>query len=91
MTLQTIRIIVSGKVQGVFYRKYAFETAIQLGIDGFVMNGPDGKVIIEATGENQQVSELVQWCHTGSPKSTVEHVEIIELPDKDYQGFTIRY
>ena len=89
--MQTIHIKVTGKVQGVFYRKYAFEVAIKLGIDGFVMNDVDGNVVIEATGENEKINEFVQWCHEGSPMSKVEEVVVNEIPEKDYQGFTIRY
>ena len=89
--MQTVHIKVTGKVQGVFYRKYAFEVAIKLGIDGFVMNDVDGNVVIEATGENEKINEFVQWCHEGSPMSKVEEVAVNEIPEKDYQGFTIRY
>lgn len=89
--MQTVRIIIRGKVQGVFFRKYAFETAIKLGIDGFVQNDSDGNVIIEATGEKQILDRLVQWCYGGSPRSEVEQVEVSEIPEKDFQGFTIRY
>lgn len=89
--MQTVRIIIRGKVQGVFFRKYAFEAAIKCGIDGFVKNDSSGVVIIEATGEKQRIDDFVQWCHEGSPKSSVEQVEVSEIAERDFQGFTIRY
>lgn len=89
--MQSVRIVIHGKVQGVFFRKYAFEEAIKLGIDGFVMNAPGGTVIIEAAGESESINEFVQWCHEGSPKAEVGKVEVTEIPERDYQGFTIRY
>lgn len=89
--MHTVHIIIRGKVQGVFFRKYAFETAIKLGIDGFVKNDGGGNVVIEAAGEKDNVDKFVQWCHEGSPRSEVEQVEVSEIPERDYQGFTIRY
>jgi len=89
--VKTVRILITGKVQGVFFRKYAFEEAINLGIDGFVMNTSEGNVMIEAAGEPDKVDALAEWCSRGSPKSEVKKVEITEIPNKEYQGFTIRY
>jgi acylphosphatase len=74
--LKTISIIVSGKVQGVWYRKYTVDKATELGISGFVKNLPDDSVYILATGTDEQLKALVQWCYIGSPKSKVEEVEV---------------
>ena len=89
--MQAVRIVITGVVQGVFFRKYAFEQAINLGIDGFVTNVADGNVMIEATGDDQSIEELIQWCHRGSPNSVIEKVDVTEIPKREYQGFTIRY
>lgn len=71
-------IFVSGKVQGVFYRKYTHKAAVERELTGWVRNLPDGRVEIMAEGSASAVQSLEKWCHTGSPKSKVTGVEIIE-------------
>ncbi|MBK7888769.1 MAG: acylphosphatase [Bacteroidetes bacterium] len=50
-----VRIIVTGKVQGVFFRQSALSKALDLKLRGFVMNQPDGSVLIEAIGEEENI------------------------------------
>ncbi|WP_407522231.1 acylphosphatase [Lacibacter sp. MH-610] len=88
--LKTISIIVSGKVQGVWYRKYTVDKATELGISGFVKNLPDDSVYILATGTDEQLNALVQWCYIGSPKSRVEKVEVKEEELQVMSGFVVR-
>ncbi|MBS4064023.1 MAG: acylphosphatase [Chitinophagaceae bacterium] len=88
--LKTVSIIVTGKVQGVWYRKYTVNKATELGISGFVKNLPDDSVYILATGTEEQLHTLVQWCYTGSPKSRVEHVEVREEELQMMSGFVVR-
>lgn len=73
-TLFARRLLVSGKVQGVFYRKYTHRKGQELGVTGWVRNLPDGRVEIEAEGTAAQLDALQQWCHTGSPKARVTGV-----------------
>ena len=86
---QTISIIVSGKVQGVFYRQSSREKAIKAGITGEVKNMPDGRVSITATGTKEQLDELIQWCRKGPPKSVVTGVEVKELSLQLFDHFSI--
>lgn len=72
----THRIFVSGKVQGVFYRKYTQKSAVERELTGWVRNLPDGRVEILAEGPESRVKSLEKWCHTGSPKSKVTGVEV---------------
>ncbi|GET89302.1 acylphosphatase, putative [Leishmania tarentolae] len=74
--IYTYRIFVSGRVQGVFYRKYTALKATELGVTGFVRNLPDGKVEILAEGTKEQIAALEKWCHTGSPKAQVTAVNV---------------
>ena len=69
--LQTISILVSGKVQGVFFRHSTREKATSLGVTGFVMNQPDDTVFIIATGTREKLEEMVAWCRLGPPKAIV--------------------
>jgi acylphosphatase len=87
--MQTISIIVSGKVQGVWYRQSTKEKAITLGINGEVKNLPDGRVAITATGKKELLDSLVDWCRKGPEKARVSEIEIKQLVLKQFDGFTI--
>lgn len=73
----TYRFFISGKVQGVFYRKYTHKAAVERGVTGWVRNLPDGRVEILAEGSESSVKGLETWCHSGSPKAKVSGVEAI--------------
>jgi acylphosphatase len=73
--LQTISIIVRGRVQGVFYRQSTREKATELNINGFVRNLPDGSVYILATGDTDQLHAFVNWCWQGPKKAIVTDVQ----------------
>ncbi len=86
-----VRIIVTGKVQGVFYRQHTTEVARTLGLKGFVMNQEDGSVLIEAQGPPDKIDALQQWCHTGPPRAVVSGVKRVDLEDAiAFEGFVIR-
>ena len=86
---QTISILVSGKVQGVFFRQGTKELAGLEGITGEVSNTPDGKVFIQATGTPAQLGKLLEWCRQGPPKAIVTSVEQKEIPLQSFTGFRI--
>jgi len=86
---QTVSIVVSGKVQGVFYRQSTREKAIALGITGEVRNMPDHTVHIIATGTASQIEQLIEWCKKGPPRSIVEGVESTTIPLQDFSSFTV--
>lgn len=83
-------IIVIGKVQGVSFRQYTKTAAHNLKIKGFVKNLQNGNVYIEAEGADDSVMKFVDWCHIGSPKSSVESVEIETSKLKRFENFEIR-
>lgn len=87
--LQTISITVSGIVQGVFYRQSTKEKALELGIAGIVKNLADGNVFILATGTNEQLDQLVQWCKRGPRNAQVTSVNVEKMEVQEYFGFTI--
>ena len=82
--VQTISIIVKGKVQGVYYRQTTQEKATVLGIKGTVSNLADRNVKIIATGTKEQLDILVAWCRQGPSRAEVTS---IELKDEPLQGF----
>jgi acylphosphatase len=88
--MQTIRIRVTGKVQGVWYRQHAKERAVSLALTGTVQNLSDGSVEIIATGAVEQLDQLLDWCRSGPPKAKVAEVESEILPLLDYHEFSIK-
>lgn len=68
-------IIVSGRVQGVFYRASAKRKAEEIGLTGWVKNAPDNKVEIMAEGEEDKLREMIKWCYNGSRWAVVDKVE----------------
>ncbi len=70
------RLRIYGKVQGVFFRKYAQMTAQSLGLGGFVRNEMDGSVYAEVEGSLEAVENFIKWAHRGSPAARVERVEL---------------
>lgn len=89
--MQTISITVSGKVQGVFYRNSSKEKALSLGITGKVMNLRNGEVKIIATGNNEQLDKLIEWCRQGPSKAKVTSIVIKELPSELFDRFTVEH
>jgi len=92
MGVKHAHIIVSGQVQGVFYRAHAFETAKQLNLKGIARNTSRGEVEIIAEGEEEKLHELVKWCHKGSPASKVTDVKATySEPTGEFDSFKVRY
>jgi acylphosphatase len=87
--MQTISIIVSGKVQGVWFRQSTKEKAIDLGITGEVKNLPDGRVLIIATGTKELLDKLLNWCRVGPEKARVMEIEVRDMDLKQFDGFLI--
>jgi acylphosphatase len=87
---QTVSIIISGKVQGVFYRQSTKEKATALGITGEVKNMADDTVHITATGSSEQIAELVKWCKEGPPKARVTDVSVTNVSLQLFDKFIIK-
>ncbi len=86
---KTISIIISGKVQGVFFRQTAKEKALELSLTGEIKNLEDGSVYIVVTGSPEQLAPFTDWCKKGPPRAVVSGVEIIELSLKQFEHFRI--
>ena len=76
MTNQRVRLFVSGRVQGVFFRQSLKAKSIQNNIFGWVKNLKDGRVEAILEGNEENVSRLVEWAHGGPANAIVEDVEI---------------
>jgi len=74
------RVVVHGRVQGVWFRQSCADEARALGLVGWVCNRPDGTVEAEAEGDAAAVSELVEWMAAGPPLAVVDRIEREQLP-----------
>jgi acylphosphatase len=89
--IKAYRLIISGDVQGVFYRHNAKKAADQLKITGWIKNKQDGTVVALAQGEEEAIKNFITWSNEGSPMSTVEDVELESVDiDQNLVGFEIR-
>ena len=68
-------VVVTGRVQGVFFRAAMREQADRLGVTGWVRNEPDGSVRAHLEGPDQAVDRLVDWCSEGSSAARVADVQ----------------
>jgi len=88
--MKCVRCIVSGRVQGVWFRETTRQTAIRLGLSGSAVNRRDGTVEVIACGEEAAVGRLLEWLWEGSPMSRVESVECTVLePANPPTGFVV--
>ena len=83
------RLLVTGIVQGVFFRAEAKRKANELGLTGWVRNCDDGSVEIHAEGPKEKLKELEQWCWKGPPKAMVQKVILREADDEWHSSFTV--
>jgi len=92
MAKQRVHVWISGTVQGVGFRFVTERQALHLDLSGWVRNLRDGRVELEAEGEESNLRELVRWCHQGPSGARVTDVEVEWLPWEDeFNGFEIRF
>ena len=92
MAKERVHLIVSGRVQGVFFRSTSRTMALRLGLTGWTKNRMDGKVEIIAEGEGDKIGSFIQWCHEGPAGARVDKVDM-EWEDHrgEFTTFSIRY
>ena len=83
------RFIITGRVQGVWFRATAKEKAKELGITGWARNCEDGSVEIHAEGPEVALKEFEIWCSKGPPAATVEHLESNDSPVEHCSSFEV--
>ncbi|MCR9099904.1 MAG: acylphosphatase [bacterium] len=87
--MRQVKLRITGKVQGVFYRASTREKAQQLGIKGWVKNEPDGTVSAVGQGPGASLQQWIDWCREGPSEARVESVEVKDQPIADFQQFEI--
>jgi acylphosphatase len=81
--------LVSGRVQGVFFRDDCRREAVAAGVDGWVRNRADGRVEAVIEGDPDAVERLVAWCRTGPPSARVTGIEVFEEEPGQEAGFRV--
>ncbi len=85
---KTLRLVIHGRVQGVFFRESMRVEADRLSVSGWVRNRGDGTVEAAVQGEPEAVDAIVQWAHRGPPMARVERV-VIEPGEGSYSSFEV--
>jgi acylphosphatase len=86
-----VRILVSGRVQGVSFRYYTQRTAAALGLRGYVHNLDNGDVEIVAEGEADRLERLAAWARVGPPLAHIETADVTySEPSGAFHGFFVR-
>lgn len=87
--MQTVRLVISGRVQGVGFRYYFERTAQQHGVTGWVRNRRDGDVEALIQGADDAVAAVIEWARRGPRNADVTHVAV-SVADGRYDAFEIR-
>ncbi len=87
-----VRIFISGRVQGVFFRQSTRKKAQELGITGYVKNLSDGRVEAVFEGPKEKVEEMIEWARRGSIIARVDGIEVFwEKYQGEFNDFVIKY
>ncbi|WP_126444001.1 acylphosphatase [Sulfuricystis multivorans] len=89
MSREVRHLIISGRVQGVWFREGMTQEARRLGVTGWVRNRSDGSVEAMVAGSAEQVAAIIRWARRGPPNAVVEHVAV-ELGEGEFDGFERR-
>lgn len=87
--MKTLRIYITGVVQGVFFRTYLKEKADELKLRGFARNLEDGRVEVVVEGKDETVNQMLEYCRNGPPHSSIKNVETIEIKNQGFKDFKI--
>ena len=91
--VQTVTLLVSGRVQGVYFRQSTCTEAQRLGLVGSVRNLSNGQVEVVAQGAREGLEALIAYCHHGPPLARVDDVVITwhQAHEQRYQTFSVRH
>ena len=87
--MQTVHLLIKGKVQGVFYRASAKEEADRLKITGWIKNTTEGHVEAVASGTQEAIDQFTAWCKKGPRRAAVTTVDIKPLPEEKFDQFSV--
>jgi acylphosphatase len=86
------RVIIEGRVQGVFFRHHTQEMAFRLGVNGWVKNRRDGRVEALFEGDRERVDQIIRWCRSGPSEARVTGVHVNwEVYTGECEDFSVAY
>jgi len=86
---KSIRLYITGSVQGVFFRTFVKQNAEKLDVNGFVRNLEDGRVEIFLEGDTDNVDKMIEVCKKGPKHSQIRDVQIKSETFQDFRNFKI--
>ena len=90
--MKRVHIVISGYVQGVFFRNNTKTKARKLGLKGFVRNAPNGDVEVVAEGNEKEINELIDFCRKGPMLSCVANLKLEYQEFKgEFDDFIVRF
>jgi acylphosphatase len=90
MTSLRANVVVSGRVQGVFFRAAMRDRALSLGLAGWVRNNRDGTVEAALEGDPERLESIVRWCARGPSGAVVDEVDVEWTQPAGEKGFSVR-
>lgn len=89
---ERVHVMISGRVQGVWFRATTKKKADKLGLTGWVRNTTDGRVEAVFEGKHALITQMLGWCHQGPPLAKVETVNISKEPaTHEFHTFSMQY
>ncbi|MEO6637877.1 MAG: acylphosphatase [Ginsengibacter sp.] len=83
-------LVISGKVQGVFFRATARKIAERYNLTGWVKNLANGNVEAIVSGNKHDIEKFIEWCKQGPEKGEVQSVDISYIEQKIFKDFTVK-
>jgi acylphosphatase len=87
--MRRVRVLVSGRVQGVFFRASCAERAAALGLSGWIRNVANGDVEAVFEGTDTAVEQIVRWCREGPPLARVDRIDVVDGSPTNESGFRV--
>ena len=88
--MRSVRLVIAGRVQAVGYRAWTIETAMRLGLRGWVRNRRDGGVEAAVTGDEEAVAAMIEACRQGPRAARVSDLAVSDTEDDGSVGFAAR-
>jgi len=85
--MKTLRVYISGTVQGVLYKKYLEDEGKKIGVRGFLRQMPDGRIEVVMEGIDEKVNKMLEVCRAGTKHAEIRNVEVLPLTNQGFQGF----
>jgi acylphosphatase len=87
---KAVRLMISGTIQGIFFRMFCKENADKLGLKGYVRNLDDGDVELVLEGNSDEIEKMIEICKQGPPRARIRKIQIQEIKwQGDFKEFKI--